>query len=149
MEMLSIKEASWDVNHHLSSFLPSLDDIAKDISAIFPSDIVNSPQYPIHNQDTISKGNFGNISSTITVNIYIKEGIVENIQLGANCSAEEVETYTGLFKEFCDILSWRYKEILGIDPSIIVNEMKTYPEVKPVRHKLCPIHPNKTATIKA
>jgi hypothetical protein len=98
MEMLSIEEVPWDDNHHRSSFLPSLDDIEKDISSIFPSVIVDSPQSPILTQDTISKGNLGNISSTITVDISIKEGIVENIQLGANCSAEEVETYTSLFK---------------------------------------------------
>ena len=98
MEMLSIEEGPWDDNHHHSSFLPSLDDIEKDISSIFPSDIVEFPQSPILTQDTISKDNFRNISSTIMVDISIKEGIVENIQLGANCSAEEVETYTALFK---------------------------------------------------
>jgi hypothetical protein len=32
IEMLSIKEAPWDENHHHSSFLPSLDEIEKDIS---------------------------------------------------------------------------------------------------------------------
>jgi hypothetical protein len=149
MEMLNIKEAPWDDNHHHSSFLPSLDDIEKDISSIFPSDIVDSPQYPILTQDTISEGNLGNISSTITIDISIKEGIVENIHLGANCSAEEVENYTALFKEFHDIFTWIYKEIPGIDPSIIVHEIKTYPGVKPVRQKLHLVHPKKTTAIKA
>jgi hypothetical protein len=37
----------------------------------------------------------------------------------------------------------------GIDPSIIVHEIKTYPGVKPVRQKLRPVHPKKTAAIKA
>jgi hypothetical protein len=36
MEMLSIEEAPWDDNHHHSSFLPSLDEIEKDIHSIFP-----------------------------------------------------------------------------------------------------------------
>jgi hypothetical protein len=43
MEMLSIEEVPWDENHHRLSFLPSLDDIEKYISSIFPSDIFNSP----------------------------------------------------------------------------------------------------------
>jgi hypothetical protein len=98
MEILSIKEAPWDDKHHRSSFLPNLDDIEKGISCIFSSDIVESPQYPIPTQDTISEGNLGNISSTIIVELSIKEGIVEKIQLGTNCSTEEVETYTTLFK---------------------------------------------------
>jgi hypothetical protein len=91
----------------------------------------------------------GNISSTITVDISIKEGIVENIQLGTNCSAEEVETYTALYKEFHDIFAWSYEEIPRINPSIIVHEIKTYPGVKPVRQKLRPVHPKKTMAIKA
>ena len=98
MEILSIEEAPWDDNHYHSSFLPSLDDIEKDISSIFPTNIVDTPQSLILTQDIISKGNLGNISHTINVDISIKEGIVENIQLGTNCSIEEIETYTALFK---------------------------------------------------
>jgi hypothetical protein len=37
----------------------------------------------------------------------------------------------------------------GIDPSIIVHDIKTYPRVKPMRQKLHPIHPKKTTVIKA
>jgi hypothetical protein len=105
MEMLSIEEAQWDDNHHHSSFLPSLDEIEKDVSSIFPINIIDSPQSLILTQDTISEGNLGNILHRITVDISTKEGIVENIQLGANCSTEEVETYTALFKEFHDIFA--------------------------------------------
>jgi hypothetical protein len=43
MEMLSIEEAPWDDNHHCSSFLLSLDEIEKDISSIFPRDIIDFP----------------------------------------------------------------------------------------------------------
>jgi hypothetical protein len=74
---------------------------------------------------------------------------MENINLGANCSPEEVVSYTALFKELCDVFAWSYEEMPGIDPSIIVHEIKTYPGVKPVRQKLHPVHPKKTATIKA
>jgi hypothetical protein len=98
MEMVSIEEAPWDDHHHHSSFLPSLDEIEKDISSIFPTDIVDSPQSPILTQDNISEENLGNISHMITIDISIKEGIVENIQIGSNCSTKEVEIYTALFK---------------------------------------------------
>jgi hypothetical protein len=113
-----------------------LDDIEKDISSIFPSDIINYPQSPILTQDTISEGNWGNISSMITVDISIKEGIVENIQIGANFSAKEVETYTTLFKEFHDIFAWSYEEIQGSIHQTVVHEIKTYLGIKPVRKKL-------------
>ena len=39
--------------------------------------------------------------------------------------------------------------MLGIDPSIIVHEIKTYPDEKPVCQKLRPVHPRKTAVINA
>jgi hypothetical protein len=149
MEMLSIEEVTWDDNHCRSCFLPSLDEIEKDIHSIFPNGVSISPQAPILTQDTISKGNVGSISSTIVIDILIKEGIVENIQLGANCSPEEVEDYTTLFTKFYDIFAWSYEETSGIDPSVVVHEIKNYPGVKLVRQKLCPIHPKKTMMIKA
>ena len=68
------------------------------MQSIFPLGVVDSPQSPILTHDTTSKGNLDNISSTITINILIKEGIMENVHLGANCPPEEVEAYTALFK---------------------------------------------------
>jgi hypothetical protein len=98
MEMLSIDNVPWDDNHHRSSFLPPLEEIHQDIHSVFPPDVTNSPQSPILMQDTLSEGNMGNISTMIVIDILIKEGIVENINLGANCTPEEVVSYTALFK---------------------------------------------------
>jgi len=98
MEILSFEDVPWDDNHHHSYFIPSLDEIKKDIHSIFPDDVVDSTQSPILTQNNISKGNLGNISSMISIEISIKEGIVENVHLDANCSPEEVEYYTTFFK---------------------------------------------------
>jgi hypothetical protein len=100
-------------------------------------------------QDTLSEGNMGNISTTIMIEISIKEGVVENINLGANCTPDEVVSYTTLFKEFDDVFTWSYEEMPGIDPSIVVHEIKTYLDAKLVRQKLHPVHPKKIAAIKA
>jgi hypothetical protein len=98
MEMLSIDDVPWDDNHHRSSFLPPLEEIHQDIHSVFPPNVTNSPQSPILTKDTLSEGNMGNISTTIVIDISIKEGIVENINLGANCTPEEVVSYTAMFK---------------------------------------------------
>ena len=37
----------------------------------------------------------------------------------------------------------------GIDPSIVVHEIKTYPTAKPVKKKLRLVHPRTAAAIKA
>ena len=62
---------------------------------------------------------------------------------------EEAEANRALFKEFQDIFAWTYEEIPGIDLSIVVHEIKTYPTAKHVRQKLCQVHPRKPAIIKA
>ena len=39
--------------------------------------------------------------------------------------------------------------MLGIDPFIVVHEIKTYPTAKPIRQKLRQVHPRKATAIKA
>ena len=62
---------------------------------------------------------------------------------------EETEYFRVLFKELCDIFSWMYEEIRGIDRSIVVHDIRTYPTTKPVWQKLRQVHPRKAAAIKA
>jgi hypothetical protein len=38
--------------------------------------------------------------------------------------------------------------MLGINPSIVVHEIKNYLGIKPIRQKLHPVHPKKTTAIK-
>ena len=54
-----------------------------------------------------------------------------------------------LFCEFIDIFAWSYEEVPGIDSSIVEHDIKMYPDVKPVRQRLRPIHPKKVVAIKA
>ena len=92
--------------------------------------------------------NLENISRTIPIDISVKPGIIENIHIGACCIEDEIQTYKALFQEFCDVFAWSYEEIPEIDPSIVVHEIKTYPDAKPVRQRLRQIHPRKAAAIK-
>ena len=41
-----------------------------------------------------------------------------------------------------------HEEILGIDPSIIVHEIKAYPDANSVCQKLRQVHPRKSVAIK-
>lgn len=51
------------------------------------------------------EGHMGNISKTLLIDISIKIGIVENIQIGADSNPEEIASFTCLFKEFCDVFT--------------------------------------------
>lgn len=89
------------------------------------------------------------IAKTYPINISTTLGLVENVLLRANCSPEEVEAYTALFKEFQDVFAWSYEEMPGIDPNIVEHEIKLYDNARPVRQKLRPMNPRKAAAIKA
>ena len=53
-----------------------------------------------------------------------------------------------LFKEFREIFTLKYEQMPGTDPSIMVHEIRNYPDANPVRKKLRQVHPQKVATIK-
>ena len=95
------------------------------------------------------EGNMANISPTIKFNISTNLEIVEEIMLGASCSPEEVPAYKALFPEFCDIFSWSYTEIPGLDPSIMEHHTDTWLDVSPICQKKRPIHPSEVATVKS
>lgn len=90
----------------------------------------------------------GNISSTVPIDISIKPGIIENICIGASCTSDEISTYKALFQEFHDIFAWSYEEMPGIDPNIVIHEIKTYPDAKPIRQRLRLIHPENMLLLK-
>ena len=97
----------------------------------------------------MANGNMENISSMIPINISRDPGRIENVYIWAECSHAEILEYTKLFKEFCDIFSWSYDEIPGIDPRIVEHEIKTYPNAKHFLQHLCAVNPSKAPAIKA
>jgi hypothetical protein len=93
------------------------------------------------------EGKLSNISPTIPLNISIKPRVVKNVHIGASCSHDKVVTYKSFFQEFCDVFSWSYEEMLGIDPDIVVHEIKTYLSTKLIQQRLRLIHPHKASAI--
>ena len=83
------------------------------------------------------------------IDISVKPRVVDNIHVGVTCSPDEIQVYTSIFREFCDVFAWSYEEMPGIDPNIVVQEIPTYPGAKPMRQRLRPVHPRKTTAIKA
>jgi hypothetical protein len=72
------------------------------------------------------------IAKMIPIVISRTLGVVENVFLRVDCSPKEIQIYKDLFNEFCDMFSWYYEEISGIDPRIVEHEIKTYPDAKSV-----------------
>jgi hypothetical protein len=104
---------------------------------------------PIPAPDAFEEGNMVNISPTIEIDISIKNGVVEEITIGAACIPQEITAYKALFQEYRDIFAWSYTEMSGLDPSIVEYLIDTWPDITPVHQnkdrythpKQCPSNP--------
>jgi hypothetical protein len=148
MIMSVMEDTPWDDGHHRSILFLGQHNIEnyQRISTL-PTVVVIST-IPESTHDVFSKGNLRNISPTIPLDISIKPVIVKNVHIRASCSPNEIVTYTSLFKEFRDIFTWSYEEMSGIDPNIVIHEIKTCPDAKPIQKCLRLVHPRKAAAIK-
>jgi hypothetical protein len=148
MIMSIMEDTPWDDGHHCSILFLEQHTLENYQWISTPLTVVVISTVSVTTHDLFAEGNLSNISPMIPIDISIKPGIVENVHIGASCSTNEIVTYTSLFKEFHDIFAWSYEEMPGIDPAIVVHEIKTYPIEKPVRQCLRLVHPRKAAAIK-
>jgi hypothetical protein len=149
IEAMNGSDRPWDDMHHRSYFLPDLARIEQDDFRSTLSEIVGHAIVPLDTHDIYAEGNMASISPTITIDISRILGKVENVYIGVDCSPEEIQIYTKLFKEFHDIFTWSYEEMLGIDPRIVEHDIKTYLDAKPVRQRIRVFNPRKAPAIKA
>jgi hypothetical protein len=131
MSVMSMEDTPWDNGHHHSILFLERDTIESYQRISTPSTIVVISSVPESTHDVLYEGNLSNISPTVPLDISIKLRVMENVHISASCSTDEVHTYKDLFQEFCDVFAWSYEEMLGIDPDIIVHEIKTYMDAKP------------------
>jgi hypothetical protein len=90
------------------------------------------PVNPLTTHGIYVEGNMSSIAETIPIDMSRTLSVMENVFVRADCSPEEIQIYTKLFKDFQDVFTWSYEEMSGIDPCIVEHEIKTYPDVKPV-----------------
>ena len=55
---------------------------------------------PLGYSSKYAKGNMAKLSPTIPINISLIPFKIENVYIGEDCSPNEIETYTKIFKEF-------------------------------------------------
>jgi hypothetical protein len=91
------------------------------------------PINPLATHEVYAEGNMETIAETILINISRTPGVVESVFTGVDCSPGEIQIYTDLFKEFCDVFAWSYEEMPGIDSKVVEHEITTYLDAKPVR----------------
>jgi hypothetical protein len=146
MSLMSMEDTPWDDGNHRSILFLERDTIESYQRILTLSTVVIS-SIPESTHDVLYEGKLINISTTIPLDISIKLDIVENFHIGASCYTNEVHTYKTLFQEFRDVFAWSYEEMPDIDPDIVVHEIKTYPDTKPIWQRFLPVHPCKVVAI--
>jgi hypothetical protein len=132
IEAMTSPDRPWDDLHHRSYFLPELRRIEAGEFTLTMTGDRSCPINPLATHVVYVEGNMETIIEMISIDISRTPGIMENVLVGADCSPEEIRIYMDLFKEFCDVFSWSYEEMPGIDPRIVEHEIMTYPDAKSV-----------------
>lgn len=95
-EMIGV-DRPWDDLHHRSYFLPHLWEIESSFSSLSTSD-VHTILNPLALAQFFAEGNMYVISRTVPMDISRNPNIIENVFIEADCSPEEIQIYTDLFK---------------------------------------------------
>ncbi|KAH9311809.1 hypothetical protein KI387_026844 [Taxus chinensis] len=87
------------------------------------------------------------VEETIDVNIGTEED-PKIVKLGASLSAREQKTFTMLLQEFIDVFAWSYKDMPGLDPTLVEHNLVVHADAKPIKQKLRKMHPRVALLIK-
>jgi hypothetical protein len=132
IEEMTSPDSPWDDLHHRPYFLPELRRIEVGEFTLTMNGDKSCPINPLATHAVYAEGNMETIAEMIPIDISRTPGVVENIFIRPDFSPKDIQIYTNLFKEFCNVFSWSYEEMPGIDPRIVEHEIMTYPDVKPV-----------------
>jgi hypothetical protein len=100
IEAMTSPDRPWDDLHHRSYFLPELRRIEAGEFTLTMTGDKACPINPLAMHIVYTEGNMETIAQMIPIDISRIPGIMENIFIGADCSPEEIQIYTDLFKEF-------------------------------------------------
>jgi hypothetical protein len=87
-----------EVIHYRSYFLPELIRIEVGEFTVTMMGDQSCPINLLATHEIYAEGNMATITETIPINISRNPNIVENVFVGADCSPEEIQIYTDLFK---------------------------------------------------
>jgi hypothetical protein len=104
-EAITIPDRPWDDLHHRSYFLPELRRIEVGEITLTMTEDRACPINPLDTHVVYAEGNMGTIAKKIPIDISKTSGVVENVFIGAKFSPKDIQIYTDLFKEFCNVFS--------------------------------------------
>jgi hypothetical protein len=119
LEAMTGPDRTWDDLHHRSYFLPELRRVEAGEFVLTMNGDSPCPINPMDTHEIYTEGNMASIATMIPIDISKNPAIMENVFIGVDCSPEEIQNYTELVKEICDVFSWSYEDMPGINPQIV------------------------------
>ncbi|KAH9296521.1 hypothetical protein KI387_040109, partial [Taxus chinensis] len=78
------------------------------------------------------EGNASLIEGTIDINIGTEED-PKILKLNSSLTLDEIESHTKVLKEHLKAFTFSYKEMTGITPDMVVHNLVTKPDAKPMK----------------
>lgn len=63
------------------------------------------------------------------------------VNLGKDCTPQEAQDFTHLFRKYRDVFAWTYEDLRTYDTRIIQHVVPIKENVKPFQQKLRKVHP--------
>jgi hypothetical protein len=96
LEAMNVSKRPWDDMHHRSYFLPCIERIEKDDFRSTLSEIFGHAVVPLDTHFIYAEGNMVSIYPTIEIDISHTLGKIKNVNIGADCSLEEIHLHQPL-----------------------------------------------------
>ena len=87
------------------------------------------------NSDPIDEGVSPVIGDVETIDFGIEDQPRE-LKIGSPLSTNERDRLIHLLRSYLDVFAWSYKDMLGLDPSIVQHHLPILPHVRPIKQKL-------------
>jgi hypothetical protein len=103
----------WDDLHHRSYFIPELRRIEVGEFMLTMTGDRYCPINPLATHVVYAEGNIATIIETIPIDISKTPRVMDNVFVSSELlPRRDIRIYTYLFKEFHDVFSWSYEEML-------------------------------------
>ena len=65
----------------------------------------------------------------------------KNISIASEVTSEERKRLEEVLRKYARVFAWSYEDMLGVDRSIAQHVIPTYPQIRPIKLKLCWMRP--------
>ena len=130
-------------DEQLGNFLLNDDDDKDDHTSIVPKDCIQSKslfsKYD-HANNLLEEVSIRKVQETRKFNIGT-DSSPKYVNLGIDCTTEEIDQYFSLFKEYIDVFAWNYDDLKYYDKTIFQHIIRLREEAKPLKKKIRMMNP--------